>query len=130
MTEDEFLALITSRSARDVLERLANLSAKERRAFAKPAMALFKKLDRFWINAESLPDPKVKDGEAVTIAVLATASGSELRKLSFFPRPGMVGLVEIVRALEPDWTQDVVDHFVEDRVFYVDQFRPLWEAGL
>ncbi|MBT8415648.1 MAG: hypothetical protein KJO30_15080 [Boseongicola sp.] len=130
MTEDEFLALITSRRAKDVLDRLANLSSKERRAFAKPAMALFKKLDRFWINAESLPDPKVKDGEAVTIAVLATASGSELRKLSFFPRPGKVGLVEIVRALEPDWTQDVVDHFVEDRVFYVDQFRPLWEAGL
>ena len=130
MTEDEFLKLITTKSARKVLARLAEMPAKERRAFAKPAMALFKKLDRFWINAESLPDPKVKDGEAVTVAVLATASGSELRKLSFFPRPGKVGLVELIGALKPDWTQAVVDHFVEQRAFYVAQFRPLWEAGL
>lgn len=130
MTEDEFLGLITSKSARNVLNRLADMPAKERRVFAKPAMALFKKLDRFWIQAESLPDVNVKDGEAVTIAALATASGSELRRLSFFPRPGKVELVELITKLKPDWTQDVVDHFVGDRVFYVDQFRPLWEAGL
>ncbi len=129
MTEDEFLDLIKTKSAKQVLDRLAKIPAKERRAYAKPAMALFKRLDRFWINAESLPDPNVYDGEAVTIAVLATASGSELKKVSFFPNPGKIALEDIVGKLKPDWTQSVVDHFVEDRVFYVSMFRPLWEGG-
>lgn len=130
MTEQDFLNLITTKDAKSVLTELAKVPARERRAFAKPAMALFKKLDRFWINAESLPDPKVKDGEAVTVAMLATATGSELKKLGFFPRSKKVPLEEIVRAFDPDWLQPVVDHFVEDRVFYVGMFQPLWRAGL
>ena len=129
MTEKEFLDLITSKSAAAVLNDLAKMPTKERRAFAKPAMKLFKELDRFWIQAESLPRPDVKDGEAVTVAVLATASGSELKKMSFFPRPGKVELVGIVEKLKPDWVQAVCDHFVEQRVIYVDLFRPLWEAS-
>ena len=130
MTEQDFLDLITKKDANFVLKELAKVPAKERRAFAKPAMTLFKKLDRFWILADSLPDPKVKDGEAVTVAMLATASASELKKLSFFPKPSKVSLVDIVRAIDPDWLQAVVDHFVEDRVLYVGMFQPLWKAGL
>lgn len=130
MTEQEFLNLISSRSAKYVLEKLANIPVKDRRAFAKPAMMLFKKLDRFWILADSLPDPSVKDGEAVTVGLLATASASELKKLSFFPSIKKIELIEVIRKLEPEWTQDIVDHFVEDRTLYVGMFQPLWDAGL
>ncbi|MDA8586488.1 DUF6493 family protein [Rhodobacteraceae bacterium] len=130
MTEQEFLDLITSKSAKAVLDELSIIPAKERRAFAKPAMTRFKKLDRFWTIADRPSELQVKDGEAVTIAVLATASGSELKKMSFFPIPQKVSLEGIVRKLQPDWLQAVVDHFVEERVFYVAQFRSLWTAGL
>ena len=51
MTERDFLDLITSTSAGSVLDALAKIPVKDRRSFAKPAMTLFKKLDRFWINA-------------------------------------------------------------------------------
>lgn len=130
MTEQDFIKLISSRSAKHVLAKLAKMPAKDRRAFAKPAMTLFKKLDRFWILADSLPEPSVKDGEAVTIGVLATASASELKKLSFFPSMKKVDLIEVIRKLKPDWTQDIVDYFVEDRTLYVGMFTPLWDAGL
>ncbi len=129
MTEDEFLKLIKSKSAKTVLDRLAKMPAKDRRAFAKPAMLLFKTLDRLFL--QSMPDgPHVRDGEAVTIALLATATASELKRLSFFPLPGKIEITDIVATLKPDWTQAVVDHFVEQRTFYVNRFKPLWEAGL
>lgn len=130
MTEHDFLDLISSRSAKHVLDRLAKMPAKERGAFAKPAKKLFNSLDRFWILADSLPNPDIKDGEAVTIGMLATASASELKRLSFFPELRKIELVTVIRKLDPDWTQDVVDHFVEDRILYVGMFQPLWEAGL
>ena len=130
MTESEFLDLVTTKRAETVLDRLAAIPATERRAFAKTAMTLFKALDRPWLTKDSSLTPKVKDSEAVTIAVFATASGSELKKLSFFPRPEKISLEHMVRKLQSDWLQAVVDHFVEDRVPYVELFKSLWQAGL
>lgn len=130
MTETEFLDLISTRTSQDVLDQLSRMPAKDRRAFAKPAMKLFKTFDRFWGLNDGPDDVTVLDQEALTVAVLATASGSELKKLAFFPRPDKPALIEIIRALDPDWTQSVVDHFVEQRVFYVRDFQPLWKAGL
>lgn len=130
MTEREFLEFISTKSAREVLDRMAKMPAKERRNFARPAMTLFKNLDRSWIADADTTEPRVSDDEAVTIAVLATASQGELTKLSFFPMPQKTSIEEVVRKLESDWTQGVVEHFIEDRTFYVDRFKPLWKAGL
>lgn len=44
--------------------------------------------------------------------------------------PGKIPIENIVRELDPDWTQGVVDHFIEDRTFYIDCFKQLWKAGL
>ena len=112
MTEQEFLKFISSSSAKKVLERLAKMPTKERRAYAKPTMSLFKKLDRYWNAGADISQPKVKDGDAISVAVLATASQSELTKLSFFPMPGKIPIEDIVRELDPDWTQGVVEHFI------------------
>ncbi|MGH1414590.1 MAG: DUF6493 family protein [Pelagimonas sp.] len=130
MTEQEFLEFISSNSAPNVLERLAKTPAKERRAFAKPAMALFKKLDTYWNFGSEKPQSKVSDGEAVSIAVLATASQSELTKLPFFPMPAKIPIEDILRKLDPDWTQGVVDHFVNESTFSINGLQKLWQAGL
>ncbi|MDA8747681.1 DUF6493 family protein [Litoreibacter sp.] len=130
MTEQEFLDFISTNSAHAVLDRTVTMPAKERRSFAKSAMALFKKLDRYWDSGADKSAPKVSDGEAITVAVLATASESELTKLPFFPISRKIPLEEVLRRLEPDWTQAVVAHFIEDRTIYVDRFKPLWKAGL
>ena len=130
MTEQEFLDFISSNSAEQVLARLAKIPAKERRSHAKPAMALFKKLDRNWNAVADTSQPKVLDEEAVSVAVLATASQSELTKLSFFPMTENIRIEHVVRTLDPDWTQTVVEHFIEDRTFYINRFQDLWKAGL
>ena len=130
MTEDQFMKMIKTTNAKKVLRNLAKIPSKERRAFAKVTMALFKKLDRYWLSDSKDPPPTVKDWEAVTIAMLATASATEIKQLAFFPRAEKIPLEDVVRALQPDWVQPVVNHFVETRTFYVDRFRPLWRAGL
>ncbi|SMX46108.1 DUF6493 family protein [Actibacterium lipolyticum] len=130
MTEQEFLKFISSNSAKKVLDWLAKIPAKERRAYAKPTMALFKKLDRYWNAGADISQPKVKDGEAISVAVLATSSQSELTKLSFFPMPEKIPIEDIIRKLDPDWVQGVVEHFIEDRTFYINRFQELWKTGL
>ncbi|MEP6065299.1 MAG: hypothetical protein ABJ246_05645 [Paracoccaceae bacterium] len=93
-------------------------------------MALFKKLDRYWAPDSDESAPKVSDAEAITVAVLATASQSELTELAFFPIPRKIPLVDVLRQLDPDWTQEIVAHFITEHTIYVDHFKPLWKAGL
>ncbi|MEO9822168.1 MAG: DUF6493 family protein [Paracoccaceae bacterium] len=91
---------------------------------------MFKELDRYWAPDSDESAPKVSDAEAITVAVLATASQSELTKLPFFPIPRKIPLVDVLRQLDPDWTQEIVAHFITEHTFYVDHFKPLWKAGL
>ncbi len=130
MTEQEFLDFISTNSAGVVLDHLSEIPAKQRRCFAKPAMKLFKELEALWTLETGASEPKVLDTEAVTIALLATTSGSELMKLRFFPMPNRPTIEDVVRKLKPDWTQAVVSHFVDAHVVHVQRFKPLWKAGL
>lgn len=130
MTEDELIRLVSKEDANTVLKRFSEMTPTDRRKHAPAVIRLFKAVDRYWNNGADMTQPSVKDGEAVSVAVLATATLSELKKLPFVPMPGRVSFVEIVRALKPDWVQGLVDHMVEDNPFLIGKVAPLWEQGL
>ncbi len=61
---------------------------------------LFKKIDQYRYGFEKPDDVDVSDMDAVTVAVLLTASGSELKKMSFFPEPARLSLEDVWRFFE------------------------------
>ncbi len=129
MTEDDLIHLLCTQSARHVLDTLAQRPQVERRKHAKAVMKLYKLVESRRFSSKPIDGPKVKDEEAVTIGLLATATLTDLKKLSYFPHFGKVSLCDAVAALQPDWTQGLVDHLVESSAHFVGRVAPLWKAG-
>ena len=129
MTADELIHLVSTKDAKTVLKRLSDIPLADRRKHAPAVIKLFRAVDRYWNTGADMKQPSVKDGEAVSVAVLATATLSEIKKLPFVPLPHEVGFVDVVRALNPDWVQGLVDHMVEDNPFLIGKVAPLWEQG-
>ncbi len=128
MTEEQFLELVCKKKARDVVEILAATPLADRRRHAKVAAQLFRDTVMQWAAP---PDaPKVRDRDAPSVAVLATASLGELKKLGFQPLPQKLGVEEVVRALSPEWVDDWVEAAIEQSPHLVSRFAPLWQAGL
>lgn len=132
MTEDEVMRLVRAAPARKVLETLAKIPEKDRRAFAKPVGVLFKS----WYDSQvsfgktAPAPPALKDEDALKIALLATATPSEMKARGHFLYPRAITLVEVMQALRPGWLDDWVNRQIEESPFFVGQMVPLWQAGL
>ncbi|MEM1427910.1 MAG: DUF6493 family protein [Pseudomonadota bacterium] len=129
MTEDELIAFMRTASGPAVLDRLSAIPAADRRAYAPAMLALYKSVDRAWLAREPA-GPRVADSDAVIVGVLATATLSELKKLSFGPFPGDLPLEQVIGALKPDWAEAWVAWLIETRPILTGRLAPLWESGL
>ncbi|MEM8788983.1 MAG: DUF6493 family protein [Pseudomonadota bacterium] len=128
MTEAELLELLRTNRGRDVLNRLAQVPPAERRQHAKAVVRLYTDVEA--ARFSSKPKPRIRDEEAVTVGLLATATLSDLKKAGYLAWPGTVALADVIAALRPDWTQGFVDHIARTHPNLIDRLAPVWRAGL
>ncbi|MEL6266982.1 MAG: hypothetical protein AAFR52_15275, partial [Pseudomonadota bacterium] len=114
MTGDEALDLASRCRASTALAGFAKLAEAERRKAAKPVLALWKAHWRARFSAAAKPPeaPKIRDEEALRIAMLATAVPSELKPYAAQTLPQTLDVVDVMRALGPGW----LDRYVADLV--------------
>ncbi|MEL6205558.1 MAG: DUF6493 family protein [Pseudomonadota bacterium] len=130
MTEDDLMTLLHTKTGRHVLDTLAEIPQAERRKHAKAVVKHFRDLQGLSFVYDRNSRPKLRDEEAVTVGLLATATLTDLKRLGYLPYLKTVSLVDLVSKLKPDWTQALVDHLVESNPYLVSQVAPLWKAGL
>lgn len=119
--------LIATSTGPQMLVRVAALDEKARRAHAGPVKALFHR----WYSLQFGPDePKLKDVDALKVAMLAMATRAELRPYRFVVVPHSMPLVDVIRALAPSWIDEWVEGLVEDLPGVAARLAPLWRAGL
>lgn len=122
--------LIAKSGASDMLAYLAAMTEKERRSHAAPVHELF----RQWYASPAMtwgkPPSGVRDLEALKVAMLATATRSELRRYGTMVIPRSPPLIEVMRSLSPSWLDGWVADLVEDRPSSACALAPLWRSGL
>ncbi|MEL6211175.1 MAG: DUF6493 family protein, partial [Pseudomonadota bacterium] len=122
--------LATARAA-EVIDLLAAMPPKDRRALAKPVSALFDAVERSqpWV-AKPGPKPDLADIDALNVALLGTATLGTLRKLTWRVCPRPETLVAAVRAFKPDWLDRWVEAMLEDNPYNLQRVECLWLEGL
>ncbi|MEL6766028.1 MAG: DUF6493 family protein [Pseudomonadota bacterium] len=132
LTGDEALTLASTARAEQALKRFSAVDEAVRRKAAKPVLALWKQhwAASFSASANRPKPPKIRDEEALRIAMLATATPSELKPYHFHILPQRLDLVETVRALKPGWIDRYVADLIETSAHFVARVAPLWRAGL
>ncbi|WP_298843607.1 DUF6493 family protein [uncultured Roseobacter sp.] len=128
MTEEEVLGFICAESAVRVLNLMSGMPWSDRRKHAKAVIRLFK--DTISVFHNEPGRPKVKDDDAVVIAVLATATLSDLKALRLWQLPGKPRIDEVLRVLQPDWVEEWVTDLIEHNPHIVPRLAPVWETGL
>ncbi len=128
MNQAEFSQLLCTQNASKVLKTLSTMPASNRRVHAKTAAKLLKDTQMTWDAGPEVP--KVMDDDSVRIGVLATATLSELKKVTFHAIPLNIGIDVVLRALSPDWIGDWVEALVEDNPYFVHRLAPVWKHGL
>ena len=131
MTERDVVELVRRQSAQKVLDVFAKMTEAERRACAGPVGALFKDWysTAFSFRQDKVPSV-VRFPDALRIAMLATATPSELKRYSFHVIPQEFPLAAAIRALGPTWLDRWVSDLVEDSPHFVFRLAPLWQQGL
>ncbi|MEM6899452.1 MAG: DUF6493 family protein [Pseudomonadota bacterium] len=130
MTEDEILTLLTTRPAPEVPETLAAIPQKERRRHAKAVFDLFKDYHESRFGGSAKVPRTLADPRSATVGLFACATFTQIKSQGFLPYHTDIPLADIVRALEPDWVQALVDHNVNSNPNAVHTVAPLWQAGL
>ncbi|MEO1467807.1 MAG: DUF6493 family protein, partial [Pseudomonadota bacterium] len=132
MTGDEALDLASRCRASTALAGFAKLAEAERRRAAKPVLALWKAHWRARFSAAAKPPeaPKIRDEEALRVAMLATAVPSELKPYGWQTLPQTLDVVDVMRALRPGWLDRYVADLVDASAHLVWRVAPLWRAGL
>ncbi|WP_170773366.1 DUF6493 family protein [Ruegeria lacuscaerulensis] len=124
MTEQEFLTLITTRTARYVLKALAKMSEADRRPFARHALKTQKAYEKVWWEAQMKGQKPLKafakDGEALGIAVIATARPSEYACGDWRILPQSLPLGEVFAQLKLSWIDAWAEAAVEDNPRLID----------
>ncbi|MEL7180853.1 MAG: DUF6493 family protein [Pseudomonadota bacterium] len=128
MTADDIIEFICQNKASKVLQHLADMPWADRRKHAKPVMQLFKAT--IWVFPKDRSAPKVRDEDAVVVAVLATATLAELKAIKLWQLPKSPRIDEVLRALQPDWIADWVDFMVANNPHTIPRLAPIWENGL
>ncbi len=132
MTEAELIQLIETKNARAVLNALSALDEADRRRLAKPVGTLF----RHWYDGMASLRPakegrlKVSDEDGLRVALLATASLTELKRYRFHAIPWELPLTDVMRALKPTWLDRWVSALIEDNPALAVRLEPLWTEGL
>lgn len=129
--DDEVGERIRSSSGLQILEWLSPLDQKQRRAFARSVSGLFQQWQetRFERMAGKAR-PVFQDEDALKVAVLATATASELRRFGHAVLPRSIALLDVMRVLSPDWLDQWVEEFIEKHPSITFRLAPLWRAGL
>ncbi|MEO0993650.1 MAG: DUF6493 family protein [Pseudomonadota bacterium] len=132
MTEDDALELAQSTSAKSALARFAAVDEATRRKAAKPVLTLWKAhwQARFSTSAKAPKPPKIRDMDALRIALFATATPSELKPYGFHVLPEEIALTDVIAAMKPSWIDRFVANMVEDWPHLVQRVAPVWRAGL
>ncbi|WP_170384441.1 DUF6493 family protein [Ruegeria atlantica] len=134
MTEAEFLKLITTKRAPEVLKVLAAIPEANRRAFAPVALKTHKAHEKaYWerqFNSKKQPPEIAKDAESLGIAVLATARPSEYKCGDWQVLPRSLALPEVFRVLRLSWVDAWAEAAVEDNPRLIQTIHALFHEGL
>ncbi len=126
---DVLAQLIDTSPREDCLAFFADKSAKERRELAPAAMKLLKNLDADWLSQGTTHDYRERE-ERIQVCVLATATASELIKLGWRMLPWDGFILDVVKALKPDWVDEWLESLVEQTPRAFNDVRLLYEANL
>nr|WP_302478206.1 DUF6493 family protein [Ruegeria arenilitoris] len=133
VTEAEFLQLITTKRARHVLKALAAIPEADRRAFAPIALKTQKAYDKAYWDAQFSDRKQVsdlaKDGDALGVAVLATARPSEYSCGDWRILPQSIPLTDVFGALNLSWMDDWAVAAVEDNPRLIEVVHALYAQG-
>jgi len=105
-----------------------SLPQKDRRQHAKAIAQHFDKTR--WSVASDAFFKKVKSKDAVQIAVMATATLTEIKRLNMWELPNSPDIVEVLRMLQPSWIEDWVAYLITGSPHMVPRLAPIWNAGL
>lgn len=134
--EDQLVKLVRQKSQDDCVAFFAALSAEERRPYAKSAQKIYKNIDKEWFDQLSskrkplFGKPIGDQRNNARICVIATATPGELKKLGWRVIPDEGFLVEVIRALQPEWTNQWVQDLSESEPRMYHNIRLLYDAGL
>ncbi|MEL7187219.1 MAG: DUF6493 family protein, partial [Pseudomonadota bacterium] len=134
--EDRLLRLVRKKSRDDCVAFFAALHPDERRTYAKSAQKIYKIIDKEWFDQLSsqrkplLGKPLGEQRNNACICVFATATPGELKKLGWRVIPENGFLVEVIRQLQPDWTNQWVQELSESEPAMYHNIRLLYDAGL
>ncbi|MFY2825416.1 DUF6493 family protein [Ruegeria sp. MALMAid1280] len=133
MTEAEFLKLITKKRARHVLKALAAIPEANRRAFAPIAVKTQKAYDKAYWEAQfsggKQASDLAEDGDALGVAVLATARPSEYSCGDWRILPQSIPLADVFSALNLSWMNDWAVAAVEDNPRLIEVVHALYAQG-
>ncbi|MEM9247943.1 MAG: DUF6493 family protein [Pseudomonadota bacterium] len=127
LTEETLINLLKTKPAHAVLDALRAHPQKVRRVHAKAVVSLYAAYQESRFSGGGV---SIADDEALDIGLLATATLTDLKKVGYFPYTRQVPLETVFAALQPEWTQAFVDHFVTSNPNLVVRVAPLWRAGL
>lgn len=134
--EDQLLRLIRKKSRRDCVRFFAELSPDARRPYANFAQKIYKSINSEWFDqlvSKRKPIFKKPIGDQLNnarICVIASATPGELKKLGWRIIPDDGFLVEVIRALKPDWTNQWMQELSETEPRMYHNIRLLYDAGL
>ncbi|WP_170326699.1 DUF6493 family protein [Ruegeria arenilitoris] len=133
MTKAEFLQLITTKRARHVLKALSVIPEADRRAFAPIALKTQKAYDKaYWdaqFNGRKQTSDLAKDGDALGVAILATARPSEYSCGDWRILPRSIPLTDVFSALNLSWIDDWAVAAVEDNPRLIEVVHALYAQG-
>jgi len=132
----KLLKLIEKNSKQACLAFFANLSADERRTFAKLVGEKFKELEKAWLDDRGKKkrwpskNSLANQLENARVCMFATATPSELLKLGWRVLPADGFIVDVIREIDPAWTNEWADQQIEREPRTFIDIRHLYEAGL
>ncbi len=132
--EDTLKKLLDSGTPQRCLDHLAGLSHEERRQLAPVALKQYRATDKAWMDSygESNSRRKALDKklENTRVAVFATATRSELKKLGWQAVPNDGLAYDVIATLQPDWTDGWVSDILDAVPQMYTTVRRLYDAGL
>lgn len=128
MTEEDLIEFISKNDANTVLQHMVDMPWSDRRKHAKAVSKLFKAT--IWVYSSDPDRPQVKDEDAVVVALMATATLSELKAIRLWQLPKSPRIDEVLRTLRPDWIEAWVNFVIEDNPHIISRIAPVWESGL
>jgi hypothetical protein len=127
--QQEFLKSIKHLSASEVAGLIRRTDPEVLSACKPKIISLYRQVYRFYGGGYGkAEDPMMLDADAVVVALINTASFSDILKLKRIPIPFWAPVSDFFEQHKPEWMREALELLLHpDDVFYLE---PLWRDGL